>query len=150
MATFATDINLKEYEPDILKWGIQDFSDLHSKTYEDIIRLLNIKWWPTANISDGDITIVNNSSTKLTNSKLDSTQFVRLACYKVFADYIYPRLSSFDPDGDAFQNKMNYYKEKASEELDLILREGVHYDSDSSGTFEESEKRPFYHGRLIR
>ena len=65
MATFATDTNLKEYEPDIHKYGIQDFSDLHSKTYDDIIRLLNIRWWPTANYSGGDITIAG-SSTKLT------------------------------------------------------------------------------------
>ena len=149
MATFATDTNLKEYEPDIHKYGIQDFSDLHSKTYDDIIRLLNIRWWPTANYSGGDITIAG-SSTKLTNSKLNSSQFVRLACYKVLADYIFPRLSSFDPDGDSFQSKMLHYSKKADEELDLILREGVHYDADSSGTYEESEKKPFYHGRLIR
>ena len=150
MAQFATDTDLLEYVPDIKKYGIQEWSAQHEKTYDDIIRLLNIKWWPTANISDGNITIASNTASKLTASKLNNAQFVRLACYKVLGDYIYPRLSTFDPDGDSFQNKMNYYKDKASEELDLILREGVHYDADSSGTFEESEKKAFYHGRLIR
>ena len=106
MATFATDTNLKEYEPDIHKYGIQDFSDLHSKTYDDIIRLLNIKWWPTQQYGTNDISAVGGNI-KLTNSKLNANQFVRAAVYHVFAYYIYPRLSTFDPDGDAFTNKMN-------------------------------------------
>ena len=47
MAQFATDTDLLEYVPDIKKYGIQDWSAQHEKTYDDIIRLLNIKWWPT-------------------------------------------------------------------------------------------------------
>ena len=46
MAQFATDTDLLEYVPDIKKYGIQDWSAQHEKTYDDIIRLLNIKWWP--------------------------------------------------------------------------------------------------------
>jgi len=149
MATFATDTNLKEYEPDIHKYGIQDFSDLHSKTYDDIIRLLNIKWWPTQQYTTNDIGGGANN-TKLENGKLDSSQLERAAVYHVLAYYIYPRLSTFDPDGDAFNNKMNYYKSRFEEEFELILREGVHYDMDSSGTFEDSEKQSFHMGRLIR
>ncbi len=78
MATFASDTNLKEYEPDILKFGIQDFSDLHEKTYDDIIRLLNIKWYPNTQYSTNNISIVGGGE-KLTNSKLNSNQFVRAA-----------------------------------------------------------------------
>ena len=47
MAQFATDTDLLEYVPDVKKYGIQDWSTSHEKTYDDIIRLLNIKWWPT-------------------------------------------------------------------------------------------------------
>ena len=150
MSTFASDTNLKEYEPDIHKYGIQDLSDLHSKTYDDLIRLLNIKWWPTSVHQKASVRSFGLSSTKLTNSRLNSAQFVRAACYHVLANYIFPRLSTFDPDGDSFNSKMNYYKDKFEEEFDLILRDGVHYDSDSSGTYEESEKQSFYVGRLIR
>ena len=149
MATFAADTDLIEYEPQIRDYGIHDFSDLHEKTYTDIIRLLNIKWWPTQQYGINDITVVGGSP-KLTNGRLDSNQFTRAAVYHVLAYYIYPRLSSFDPDGDAFREKMNYYKEKFNEEFDLILREGVGYDLDSSGTFSDAEKQSFYSGRLIR
>jgi len=149
MATFAADTDLLEYEPQIRDYGIHNFSDLHEKTYTDIIRLLNIKWWPTQQYGINDITVVGGAS-KLTNGRLDSNQFTRAAVYHVLAYYIYPRLSSFDPDGDAFREKMNYYKEKFNEEFDLILREGVGYDLDSSGTFTDAEKESFYSGRLIR
>ena len=49
MATFATDTDLLEYEPDIQKYGIAEFDSDHEKSYDDIIRLLNVRWWPKAN-----------------------------------------------------------------------------------------------------
>lgn len=147
MATFATDSDLLEYEPQIKDYGIQDYSDLHEKTYDDIIRLLNIKWWPT--YDRHDISVLGGT-TKLSPSRLDSSQFTRAAVYHTLAYYVYSRLSSFDPDGDAFREKMNYYKAKFEEEFDLIIRVGVNYDIDSSGSFSESEKQSFYNGRLIR
>ena len=113
MATFASDSNLQEYEPDILKFGIQDFSDLHAKSYDDIIRLLQIKWWPTTQYSTIDISVIGNQS-RLSPSRLDSTQFTRAASYHV------------------------------------LLREGVSYDSDSSGTYTDSERTSFHTGRLVR
>ncbi len=149
MATFAADTDLLEYEPQIRDYGIHNFSDLHEKTYTDIIRLLNIKWWPTQQYGTNDISAVGGNL-KLTNSKLNANQFVRAAVYHVLAYYIYPRLSTFDPDGDAFTNKMNYYKSRFEEEFDLILRDGVHYDLDSSGTFTDAEKQSFHMGRLVR
>jgi hypothetical protein len=150
MPQFATDTDLLEYEPQIKDYGIQDFSELHEKTYDDIIRLLNIKWWPTANYGTYDVSVVGTQTERLSPSKLDSNQFTRLAVFKVLGDWIYPRLSAFDPDGDAFREKMMYYRDKAAEEMDLILQVGVSYDIDSSGSYEDNEKQSFYHGRLIR
>ncbi len=149
MAQFATDSNLLEYEPDIKNYGIQDFGDLHAKTYDDLIRLLNIKWWPTANYATRDISVAG-VNTKLSPSRLDASQFERAAVYHVLYQYIYPRLSTFEVEGDAFREKMAHYKEKFAEEFDSILQVGVNYDLDSSGTFSDAEKQSFYQGRLIR
>ena len=132
MSTFANDTNILEYEPDIQKYGIAEFDALHEKSYDDIIRLLNIKWWPKADYGRYDITIVGTSSEKLSPSRLRT------------------RLSTFDPDGDLFREKMTYYKRAFEEEFDLILREGVSYDSDSSGDYSDSEERSFHHNRLVR
>ena len=149
MAQFATDTDLLEYVPDIKKYGIQEFLTEHEKTYDDIIRLLNIKWWPTTRFSQYDVSVLGGSS-KLSPSRLNSSQFTRAAVYHVLADHIYPKLSTFDPDGDAFREQLTFYKGRFEEEFDLILRDGVHYDLDSSGDFTDSEKQSFYRGRLIR
>ena len=80
MAYFTTDTDLKEYEPDILTYGIQDFDrnpNLHEKTYDDIIRLLNVDWWPTAGFGKYDIKQVGANS-KLSPSRLIAAQFKRL------------------------------------------------------------------------
>lgn len=152
MAQFATDSDVKVYEPDIHKYGIQDFGsdpNLHEQTYDDIIRLLNIKWFPTHEVGDYDISAFNTAK-KLDENKIVSSQFTRAAVYHVLAYYIYPRLSTFDPDGDSFREKLEYYKNKFNEEFDLILQVGVKYDLDSDGTITDDEQQPYYFNRLIR
>ena len=149
MATFAADSDLLEYEPDIASFGIQQFTELHEKTYDDIIRLLRIEWWPRADYGRYDLSIVSGRPTMNEDLVLKS-QFTRAACYHVMAYYIYPRLSTFDPQGDVFREKMAYYKEKFRDEFDLCLREGVKYDFDSSGTITDSEDDPVHFNRLVR
>jgi len=149
MATFAADSDLLEYEPDIASYGIQQFTELHEKTYDDIIRLLRIEWWPRADYGRYDLSVVTGRPNMNEDLVLKS-QFVRAACYHVLAYYIYPRLSTFDPQGDVFREKMAYYKEKFRDEFDLCLREGVKYDFDSSGTITDSEDDPVHFNRLVR
>jgi hypothetical protein len=60
MAQFATDNDIKSYEPDIHNYGIQDFSDLHLKSYDDIIRLLNIRWWRSSEYNRYDISVIQS------------------------------------------------------------------------------------------
>ena len=83
MTTFAQDSDLLEYEPQIKDFGVFDFSDLHDKTKDDIIRLLNIKWWPTQQYGVNDISVVGGS-TKLTIGRLNSSQFTRAAYILLF------------------------------------------------------------------
>ena len=56
MANMSQDSDLLEYEPDIKNFGIQSFSDLHTKTTNDILRKLRIEWWPRATYGRYDIT----------------------------------------------------------------------------------------------
>jgi len=149
MATFAADSDLLEYEPDIASYGIQQFTELHEKTYDDIIRLLRIEWWPRADYGRYDLSVVTGRPNMNEDLVLIS-QFTRAACFHVLAYYIYPRLSTFDPQGDVFREKMAYYKEKFRDEFDLCLREGVKYDFDSSGTITDSEDDPVHFNRLVR
>jgi len=68
----------------------------------------------------------------------------------VFAYYIYPRLSTFTPEGDVYMEKMQYYKDKFKEEFDLCLKQGVEYDINEDSTIQDSEKQPVHFNRLVR
>ena len=82
--------------------------------------------------------------------KLTASQMTRAAVYCALGYYIYPKLSKFEPTLDIFQMKMDYYKKMYSEEIDLVVRDGVEYDIDSDGTVTDAEKTPEYFLRLKR
>jgi len=148
MANMSTDSDLLEYEPDIQNFGIQSFSDLHAKTTTDILRKLRTEWWPRATYGRYDIT--TGTYTEMDNNLLNYSQFTRAAVYYTFAEFIFPRLSTFSVDGDVFREKMNYYSQKFAEEFQAVLKDGVEYDYDSSGTIENSEKQATHFNRLVR
>lgn len=148
MAQYATDADLQEYEPDILNLGIPEFQDLHEKSYDDINRLIEIDWWPRASYRQYDITRGTYANIDVT--LLVDNQWKRAAVYHVLAYYIYPRLSTFTPEGDVYMEKMQYYKDKFKEEFNLCLKQGVQYDYNNDSTIEESEKLPVHFNRLVR
>ena len=45
---------------------------------------------------------------------------------------------------------MLFYREEYNREFDLVLRDGVEYDQDSSGTVDDSEREPTHFLRLKR
>lgn len=141
MAMLTID-NVKEYQPDIAEYGIQDFDDDFAKTEADIHRLLKIKWWP---VRKGGY-----SYTDFDTNKLDETQLTRAAVFHCLAYYLTPKLTKFDPDSDKFNEMMSFYKERFAEEFDLVLQEGVKYDDNDDGTFAIEEQIVTHTGRLIR
>lgn len=148
MANYSTDNDLLEYEPEILTYGIQSFSDLHTKTTQDIQRHLRIHWWPRSTSNRYDISAGVYS--EMDHNLLTESQFKRAAVFHVLGYYIYPRLSTFSPDGDVFREKMNYYREEFNTEISSVMKDGVEYDFDSSGTVTDGEKQPTHFNRLVR
>ncbi len=43
-----------------------------------------------------------------------------------------------------------YYQYEYAKEFQAVLKDGVEYDEDSSGTVSDSEKEPIHHLRLVR
>jgi len=144
--TMSTDTDIQEYFPDLYEFGIQDFSTDHARTREDIIRQLRIDWWPRMQSR----TNIFSASTELNVALLTETQFTRAAVFHVLSYYILPKLAKFDPEGDKFENMMKYYKERYSEEFNLILKDGVEYDTDDSGNISNDEKIQNVYDRLVR
>lgn len=146
---FATISDIQEYEPDILNYGIQNFDDALTKAQADVERYLRVNWWPSQQIGRFDITIIGYNA-EMDANKLTDSQFTRATVYCALGYYIYPRLSKFEPEMDVFSMKLDYYKKMYAEEIDMVIRDGVEYDLDSSGTITDAEKVPQYFLRLKR
>jgi hypothetical protein len=149
MAIFATIDDVTDYEPQVLDYGLLEFDDALTKAQGDVERYLRIHWWPTKQIGKYDITVIGTFS-EMDVTKLTASQLTRATVYCALGYYIYPRLSKFEPDMDVFHIKLDYYKKMYAEEIDLVIRDGVEYDIDNSGTVSESEKAPTYFLRLKR
>lgn len=149
MAISATISDVLNYEPQIQDYGIHDFDDALTKAQADVERYLRIHWWPTQQIGKYDITIIGLNA-EMDSSKLDSEQLTRATVFAALAYYIYPKLSKFEPDLDVFQVKMDYYKGRFHEEIDLCIRDGILYDIDGDGNITDVEKEPSYFLRLQR
>jgi len=141
--------DVKQYMQDVTDYGIIDWDLYFDKTRSDIIRLLNIKWWPLRSRQKYDITIRGYYS-EFNSDLITESQFTRAAVFHCLSYYILPALTQFDPGSDRFREMMNYYKERFEEEFQLILEDGVEYDSNNDNVIDENERAPTHYGRLIR
>ena len=145
-----TENDILEYVPDIHEYGIQDFSDMISKSENDIYRLLRIRWWPDVASKIYDVTLSDTSRYgEMDTNKLNPAELKRSAVYHVLAYYILPKLTKHEVDGDRFTNMIDFYKARFDEEFDLMIRE-LHYDFDSDGLYENNERVHREQLKLVR
>ena len=154
MANFSSDSDLTVYQPDILGFGVASFespTNYHALARTDIERQLRIEWFPVYQRN-----VVENISVletiEMDGTKLTDSQWTRCSAYKVIADYVCPLLTKFNSQDnlDRFQMMQKYYQTEYEKEFQSILRDGVEYDDDNSGTITSSEKEPYHRLRLIR
>lgn len=150
MAILATITDIKEYEPDIENYGINDFAAEITKAQNDVFRDLRIRWWPTQQIGLYDVKFLTTGQIEPDDDLYNASQLTRAACYQALGFHIYPKLAKFEPDMDIFERKMQFYRNEYERELDLVLRDGVEYDLNSSGTIDDAEKEPTHYLRLKR
>ena len=147
--------HLQKIQPDILGFGITDFGDQLQLAENDVIRRIREEWWERYRhtVRYKDITKV--TSVEMTNSKLTNAQWTQSVVYLALWKYVYPILTKWrDPDTgegkDTFQVQIDFYRDRYEEEFQAVLRDGVEYDEDSSGSVSDSEKEPIHHLRLVR
>lgn len=148
--TLATIDHVKEYEPDILNYGIADFTAELTKAQADVLRDIRIRWWPTQQMGTHDLRILGTGQQEPDEDLYTASQFTRACVYQALGFHIYPKLAKFEPDLDIFERKMEFYRKEYERELDLVLRDGVEYDLDSSGTVSDAEKQTESFLRLKR
>ena len=147
--------NLQAIQPDILGFGITDFGAQLQFAENDVLRRVREEWWERYRhtVRYKDITKV--TSVEMTNSKLTNAQWTQSVVYLALWKYVYPILTNWrDPDTgegkDTFQVQIDFYRDRYEEEFQAVLRDGVEYDEDSSGSVSDSEKEPIHHLRLVR
>jgi hypothetical protein len=148
--TLATIADVEEYEPDITNYGIPDFDGEITRAQADVFRDLRIRWWPTQTIGYYDIKFVAGGKLEPDEDLYTASQLTRVCVYNALGFHIYPKLAKFEPDTDIFERKMQFYRDEYARELDLVLRDGVEYDLDSSGTVTDNEREPQHFLRLKR
>ena len=146
----STDNDLLKYQPEILNYGIDEFTAEHEKAREDILRKLRSEWWNKAknyNSFPG-----NNRYAEMDATKLTESQFTRVAVYRVLSDYILPQLTKWNTEGDEdkFQVMMTHYQRRFKTEFAEILMDGVEYDFDNDGTVQDDEREAIHSVRLVR
>ena len=148
--TLATISDIQDYEPDILDYGIPDFNEEIAKAQADVLRDLRISWWPTQAHGMYDVKYITGTNLEPDEDLYTASQLTRATAYHALGFHIYPKLAKFEPELDIFERKMEFYRQEYSREFDLVLRDGVEYDLDSSGTVSDAEKEPTHYLRLKR
>ena len=148
--TTATISDIQDYEPDILDFGIPDFDEEITKAQNDVFRDLRIRWWPTQQIGLYDLRRLASGQIEPDEDLYTASQLTRATVYNALGFHVYPKLAKFEPDQDLFERKMEFYRKEYERELDLVLRDGVEYDADSSGAVTDTEKEPQHFLRLKR
>ena len=148
--TLATISDVEEYEPDITDYGIPDFDAEITKAQADVFRDLRIRWWPTQTIGLYDVKYLAGGMMEPDEDLYTASQLTRATVYNALGFHIYPKLAKFEPETDIFERKMEFYRQEYAREIDLVLRDGVEYDADSSGTVTEDEREATHYLRLKR
>jgi hypothetical protein len=150
MATLLTIDDILKYEPDILNHGIPEFTDEITRAQDDVFRDLRVKWWPTQQVGLYDIKYLASSQREPDEDLYVASQLTTAAVYNALGFHILPMLTKFDVEQDIFERKMEYYRREYEREFDLVLRDGIKYDFDSSGTVSDAEQEPTHYLRLKR
>ena len=144
------------YQPDAFEFGIAstdtEATNFFTQTTNDILRQLRIEWWPVykTNVYT-DITVLGTN--EMVDTKVNIDQFKRAGVYLFLGRFLCPALTKFRPETekDRFERMSEKYVSEYNREFDLILDDGVEYDSTGDGTIVKNEREPL-HGsnRLIR
>ena len=144
------------YQPDAFEFGIAstdtEATNFFTQTTNDILRQLRIEWWPVykTNVYT-DITVLGTN--EMVDTKVNLDQFKRAGVYLFLGRFLCPALTKFRPETekDRFERMSEKYVSEYNREFDLILDDGVEYDSTGDGTIVKNEREPL-HGsnRLIR
>jgi hypothetical protein len=136
---FATQNDLHEYTPEVFGQGVDDWTTELALAETDVINLIRIRYWNKY-----------ETPSLFNSARLTESQWTKATVYKALFSYVLPKLSTFRPEGDPFQNQLSFYKERFEEEFELQFGVGILYDKDGDGTVQDGEIDRIDLNRLYR
>lgn len=147
--SYATNEDLTFYMPDALEHGIADWSAELNLATGDIQRELKVRWFiPEYGSSKNYRSAV--FIPEYDPTLLQASQWTRATVYKAMYQYILPKLSTFRPEGDAFRERIDFYRKSYAEEMNLQMSAGVEYDFNKDGMIETGERWATMQDRMYR
>jgi hypothetical protein len=142
---YATFDDLKQVEPTIDEYGILNWEEELERSEREINRILKVRWYLTFQSTRPSL-----GQQEFNPQLLDPEQFTQACVYHALSYHICPKLTKFTPEEDRFNVMMRYYAGRFEHEIDLIIREGVHYDINQDGQVDRDEKGSIDQLRLRR
>ena len=145
--TFATNNDLLDYQADIFDHGIDDFTEELAKAEYDVKRKLETDWW-NVEVGTRNRGLTISTTGDFNAARLDATQWTRATVFRALHAYIYPKLSTWRPEGDAFREQLAFYQSRYSEEISAEMALGVKYDFNNDGNNTADERVQTQQNRL--
>lgn len=147
MADYCTEDDLKKIRPNIMEFGVKDWSDQINEAGDIIDRVLETRWYRRLAEENGlDWRVISFDRLLLLNA---STELVRLGCYKTL-ELCYLFLMKHSQEADAFERQRGLFSKLYSGELKDVLDAGFDYDWDQSGAIDPGESKIPQVRRLVR
>lgn len=144
---YATDTDLLVFRPNVLDYGVADWTAQHAEAKRRIDRLLDVRWYrPQAAERGLDWRATPFDSDRLLQA---ANQLKTLAVYAAFS-LVYGYLTR-DGEADVFERLRGVYEALFERELEAVLAEGLDYDWDDSAAIDDDERQGrTWPNRLVR
>lgn len=148
MAVFATNSDLVRLYPNAMDHGVADWTEHLAEAQGDIENIVKAKWFYPEFGSQRTRGLVVQPV--YYPERLTASQWTKACVYRALSAYILPHLSTFRPEGDSFQEQMDFFDQRFDEEMDLQFGVGIEYDLNADGNVAITEKFPTLTNRLYR
>lgn len=118
---FSTDADVLRVQPYVFEHGVATFTEYHVPATGDLVDELVTEWLPLQSVVSSD---------DFDAERLQASQWVTAAVYRVLGWYVLPRLAA-SVGGEGLLSMMEHYRREYALEMQRVIRRGVLYDTGS-------------------
>ncbi len=134
---WATTTDLQDYAPDIIDYGITDWSADIARAEASVLEWVKSNWWYDQVRRYGMTPATWPMDVNLLNTDLLKAP----TCFRALGWEILPKLAKHsDPDGDGFSRRAEWFRQRYHDTLNEIGKQSL-YDWNKDGTFQDYERR---------